>query len=238
MPRGERHSASACQPVRPSFSTKGLYSTGTGENTSEYASGWRTRAPSGVVTSPSAQPREKISSPAGSFQRNSATPNSKLPCVPRCSSRASVPIVRNSSPTQLLSADGVSVYRLVQPTPSFSSDTGGKKAPARSDQRQGEVDTGRQRRYAESTPSSGEVWPCACRSATASRESDNCQDSDSAPASCGEPSPSPKRILPSPPSVHEWSSLSTTGKRTSRKPCACRSCAPAVEAAHSSTAVA
>src|SRR4249919_1174537 len=102
-----------------------------------------------------------MSSPAGSFQRNSATPTSKLPCAPRCSIRASAPTVRSSSPTQLLSAEGLSVYRLVQPTPSFSSETGGKKAPARAEKRQGEVETGRQRRYAESTPSCGEVCPCA-----------------------------------------------------------------------------
>ena len=62
---------------------------------------------------------------------------------PRCSSDASAPMVRNSSPTQLLIADGVSVHRLVQPTHSFSSEIGAQNAPARSDQRQGVVDTGR-----------------------------------------------------------------------------------------------
>src|SRR5437763_807306 len=38
-------------------------------------------------------------------------------------------MVRNSSPTQLLMADGVSVHGLVQPTLSFSSEIGGKNAP-------------------------------------------------------------------------------------------------------------
>ena len=40
-------------------------------------------------------------------------------------------------------AEELSVHGLVQPTPSFSIDTGGKKAPARTDQRQGVVETGR-----------------------------------------------------------------------------------------------
>ena len=44
---------------------------------------------------------------------------------------------------ELLIADGVSVHGLVQPISVFSSDTGGKKAPALTDQRQGVVETGR-----------------------------------------------------------------------------------------------
>ena len=63
--------------------------------------------------------------------------------VPRCSSCNSRPVARSSSPTQLLIADGVSVQRLAQPMLSFSSEIGGKKMPAFSDQRQGVVDTGR-----------------------------------------------------------------------------------------------
>jgi hypothetical protein len=39
-------------------------------------------------------------------------------------------MVRNSSPTQLLIADGVRVQGLVQPMLSPSSEIGGKKAPS------------------------------------------------------------------------------------------------------------
>src|SRR6478609_308446 len=110
-----------------------------------------------------------------------------------------MPMVRSSSPTQLLIAEGVSVYRLVQPTPSFSSETGGKKAPTRTEPRHADVETGRQRTHADSTPSSGLVWPCPCRSTTARKELDICQDTDTAPPG-STPSPaSPKRSLPSPP---------------------------------------
>jgi hypothetical protein len=56
----------------------------------------------------------------------------------------SVPIVRNSSPTQLLIAEGVSVQSLVQPMRSFSSETGGKKAPPFRVQRQRVIETGHQ----------------------------------------------------------------------------------------------
>ena len=48
-----------------------------------------------------------------------------------------------SYPTQELIADGVSVHGLVQPTSVFSSEIGGKKAPAFTDQRKAEVETGR-----------------------------------------------------------------------------------------------
>jgi hypothetical protein len=51
--------------------------------------------------------------------------------------------MRSSSPIQLLIAEGVSVARLLQAMPSFSSEIGGKNAPAFSDQRQGVVETGR-----------------------------------------------------------------------------------------------
>src|SRR6266853_483152 len=44
------------------------------------------------------------------------------------------PMVRSSSPTQVLIADGVSVHGLVQPISVFSKDIGGKKAPALTDQ--------------------------------------------------------------------------------------------------------
>lgn len=65
----------------------------------------------------------------------------------------SPPMVRSSSPTQLSSAEEVSVQGLVQPIPVFSSEIGGKKAPALTDQRQRVSDTGRQRTAASSTSS-------------------------------------------------------------------------------------
>jgi len=51
-------------------------------------------------------------------------------------------MVRNSSPTQLLMADGVSVHGLVQPTLSFSSEIGGKNAPSLTDHSQLGVEIG------------------------------------------------------------------------------------------------
>jgi hypothetical protein len=54
----------------------------------------------------------------------------------------SPPTVRNSSPTQELIADGVSVHGLVQPTLSFSSEIGGKNAPSLTDHSQFVVETG------------------------------------------------------------------------------------------------
>ncbi len=63
--------------------------------------------------------------------------------APRHSTRPSAPIVRNSSPIQLLIADGVSVHGLVQAIASFSSDTGRKNSPTFTDQRSGVVETGR-----------------------------------------------------------------------------------------------
>ncbi len=74
-----------------------------------------------------------------------------MPVSRRHSTVASAPIVRSSSPTQALIADGVSVHGLVQPISVFSSEIGGKNAPASSEKRTGVVDTGRQRTNASTT---------------------------------------------------------------------------------------
>ena len=52
-------------------------------------------------------------------------------------------MVRNSSPTQALIAEGVIVHSGIHPIVVFSSDTGGKNAPTFTPHRQREVDTGR-----------------------------------------------------------------------------------------------
>src|SRR5690242_2453146 len=89
------------------------------------------------------QPRSAISTPAGSFQANTAALTDRIRGAVRHSTVPSAPMMRTSSPIQLLIAEGVSVHGLVQPISVFSSDTGGKKAPPFTDQRHAVVETGR-----------------------------------------------------------------------------------------------
>ena len=78
-----------------------------------------------------AQPRQASSVPAGSFHPK-APPTAVTSCGPRVTTQvSSPPVARRSSPTQLFTAEGVMVYRVVQPGPGFSSESGGKKAPTR-----------------------------------------------------------------------------------------------------------
>src|SRR5580658_224945 len=140
----------------------------------------------------------------------------------RHSSPASPPIVRSSSPTQLLIADGVSVHGLVQPIPPFSSEIGGKKAPSLTDQRQLVVETGRQRRNASSRSSS--VRRLGSQRRSAKPRSSGVSPADAARSSCSnsgsarKSSPLPFHCsLPSPP----WKlvrSPELPSSRTSPKP--------------------
>ncbi len=84
-----------------------------------------------------------MATPATSFQPKTDATASIRSESPRHSILASAPIDRSSSPTQLLMADGVKVQGLLQPAAVFSSETGGKKAPAVTDQRQRDSDKGR-----------------------------------------------------------------------------------------------
>ena len=123
--------SSPYQPQRSSISTKGSKRNGDGRR--------RSRQHIGLAHGAAVAVREVAQRPAARREqlagrivraRTARPPPSSVSRSPRCSTRASAPIVRSSSPTQLLIADGVSVQRLVQPTPSFSSETGGKNAPA------------------------------------------------------------------------------------------------------------
>src|ERR1700692_1023252 len=86
-----------------------------------------------------ANPRSAMSAPAGSFQAYAAATSDTSPRYPRLapSQRASnsVPIVRNSSPSQVFSADGVMEYTSLHPGPRFSSEIGMWNATMRTRQR-------------------------------------------------------------------------------------------------------
>src|SRR5579864_6770525 len=156
-----------------------------------------------VTRSSKFQPRKAIRMPAGSLSPKSAPTKVTAPPLRFHCDVPSTPIVRISLPIQELIADGVTVQNVDQPVCSFSSDRGGKKAPARTDHVHSLFDFGEYCANASSrstaAPYCGLTLASICTSQTSSKRALP-SPMNSPTFTVGLASPAPKRSFPKPPS--------------------------------------
>src|SRR6185437_3736796 len=149
------------------------------------------------------QPRKAIIIPAGSLSPKSAPINVTAPPLCFHCSVPSRPIERPSLPIQELMAEGVTVQNVDQPVCSFSRDSGGKKAPPRTDHDHSLFDFGEYCANASSKstaePYCGLILVSTCMShASSNRALPSPMKSPAFAVGLG--SSAPKRNFPKPPS--------------------------------------